>query len=142
MTKIEMLRAIVNGENFEITEDMRQVAATMIAAYEKSKAKSNEKNTVKRQGNEALAEDLVKTVMDSFPRKCSELRERYMAIKEQPITVSKVSYLCRLAVEMGIAQRGPDEKGLKTYFDPNHKEPETEECGECECADCDCECHD
>ena len=108
MTKIELMRAIVEGAT--VTAEMAEKAAEIIAAdeaaKEKRKGKVSEKDAAKRAANEALAKHIAADILGAEAKTATDVAEALTAEQEdpaEPVKTQKASYLCRLAVTMGLA---------------------------------------
>ena len=110
MTKIELMRAIVEGAT--VTAEMAEKAAEIIAAdeaaKEKRKGKVSEKDAAKRAANEALAKHIAANILGAEAKTATDVAEALTAELEdpaEPVKVQKASYLCRLATDMGLANK-------------------------------------
>ena len=110
MTKIELMRAIVEGAT--VTAEMAEKAAEIIAAdeaaKEKRKGKTSAKDQAKREANEAMAKHIAEDILGAEAKTATDIAEILTAEQEadaDPVKVQKASYLCRLAVTMGLASR-------------------------------------
>ena len=109
MTKIELMRAIVEGAT--VTAEMAEKAAEIIAAdeaaKEKRKGKVSEKDAAKRAANEAMAKHIAEDILGAEAKTATDVAAILTAEQEdpeaEPVKTQKASYLCRLAVSMGLA---------------------------------------
>ena len=109
MTKIELMRAIVEGAT--VTAEMAEKAAEIIAAdeaaKEKRKGKGSEKDAAKRAANEEMAKHIAADILGAEAKTATDVAEALTAEQEDPdadpVKVQKASYLLRLAVTMGLA---------------------------------------
>ena len=108
MTKIELMRAIVEGAT--VTAEMAEKAAEIIAAdeaaKEKRKGKVSEKDAAKRAANEEMAKHIAADILGAEAKTATDVAEALTAEQEDPadpVKVQKASYLLRLAVTMGLA---------------------------------------
>ena len=108
MTKIELMRAIVEGAT--VTAEMAEKAAEIIAAdeaaKEKRKGKVSEKDAAKRAANEEMAKHIAADILGAEAKTATDVAEALTAELEdpaEPVKVQKASYLLRLAVIMGLA---------------------------------------
>ena len=108
MTKIELMRAIVEGAT--VTAEMAEKAAEIIAAdeaaKEKRKGKVSEKDAAKRAANEEMAKHIAADILGAEAKTATDVAEALTAELEdptEPVKVQKASYLLRLAVTMGLA---------------------------------------
>ena len=108
MTKIELMRAIVEGAT--VTAEMAEKAAEIIAAdeaaKEKRKGKVSEKDAAKRAANEEMAKHIAVDILGAEAKTATDVAEALTAELEdpaEPVKVQKASYLLRLAVTMGLA---------------------------------------
>ena len=108
MTKIELMRAIVEGAT--VTAEMAEKAAEIIAAdeaaKEKRKGKVSEKDAAKRAANEEMAKHIAADILGAEAKTATDVAEALTAELEdpaEPVKVQKASYLLRLAVSMGLA---------------------------------------
>lgn len=109
MTKIELMKAIVEGAT--VTAEMAEKAAEIIAAdeaaKEKRKGKVSKAAQEKREANEEMAKHIAADILGAEAKTATDVAEALTAEQEdpdaEPIKVQKASYLCRLAVKLGLA---------------------------------------
>lgn len=105
MTKNELMKAIVEGAI--VTAEMAEKAAEIRAADEKAKearkGKVSEKDMAKRSANEEAARHIATDILDEIPKTASDVATILTNESGGEVKVQKASYLCRLAVKMGIA---------------------------------------
>lgn len=109
MTKIELMKAIVEGAT--VTAEMAEKAAEIIAAdeaaKEKRKGKISKATQEKREANEEMAKHIAADILGAEAKTATDVAEALTAEQEdpdaEPIKVQKASYLCRLAVKLGLA---------------------------------------
>ena len=109
MTKIELMKAIVEGAT--VTAEMAEKAAEIIAAdeaaKEKRKGKVSKAAQEKREANEAMAKHIAADILGAEAKTATDVAEALTAEQEdpdaEPVKVQKASYLCRLAVKLGLA---------------------------------------
>ena len=105
MTKIELMKAIVEGAT--VTAEMAEKAAEIIAAdeaaKEKRKGKISEKDAAKRAANEEMAKHIAADILGAEAKTATDVAEVLTAEAGEEVKVQKASYLCRLAVKLGLA---------------------------------------
>ena len=101
MTKIELMKAIVEGAvvTAEMAEKAAEIVAADAAAKEKRKGKVSEKDAAKRAENVALATMIANDILTTEAMTATDVA----AVMGEGVMVQKASYLCRLAVELGLA---------------------------------------
>jgi hypothetical protein len=122
MTKNELLKMIVAGAT--ITEEMEAKAAEMLAtdaaAKEARKGKLSEKEQAKRDANEALARHIAADILTTEAKTATDVAAVLTAETGEEVKVQRASYLCRLAVELGLANSSevaiPKRGKQKGYF--------------------------
>lgn len=106
MTNREFYTAIT-VENATITPDMVEHAKAQIAKLdataEKRKGKVSAKDQAKRDENAALAKHIAETILGSEAKTATDVAVALTAETGEEVKVQKASYLCRLAVELGLA---------------------------------------
>ena len=112
MTKREFF---VNAAAGEMTEEMMTFAAEQLVkmdeTLEKRKGKVSEKEQAKRDANEALARRVAAEVLGAEAKTATDVAAELTIMLDEhdeegnliEVKVQKASYLCRLAVEMGLA---------------------------------------
>lgn len=104
MTKREFFVKVSAGE---MTEEMQAFAAEQLtkmdAQLEARKGKVSEKEQAKRDANEALARRVAAEVLGAEAKTATDVATELTEMLGEEIKVQKASYLCRLAVEIGLA---------------------------------------
>ena len=113
MTNREFYTAISANET--LTEEIRNHATEQIAKLdataEKRKGKVSAKDQEKRDANAAMAKHIAETILGTEAKTATDVAEALTAESTEydeegnkvPVKVQKASYLCRLAVELGLA---------------------------------------
>jgi len=105
MTNREFYTAIAANET--LTEEIRNHATEAIAKLdataEKRKGKVSAKDQEKRDANAALATHIAETILGTEPKTATDVAAVLTAEAGEEVKVQKASYLCRLAVELGLA---------------------------------------
>ena len=105
MTNREFYTAI--AENETLTEEIRTHATEQIeklnATAEKRKGKVSEKEQAKRDANAALATHIAQNILTAEAKTATDVAAILTAETGETVAVQKASYLCRLAVNMGLA---------------------------------------
>jgi hypothetical protein len=105
MTNREFYTAI--SENETLTEEIRNHATEQIAKLdataEKRKGKVSAKDQEKRDANAAMAKHIAETILGTEAKTATDVAEALTAETGEEVKVQKASYLCRLAVELGLA---------------------------------------
>lgn len=106
MTNREFFNSII-AENAVITEGMiahaKAAIAKLDATAEKRKGTVSKKDLEKRAANEAAATHVAETILGAMPMTASDVAAALAEETGNEIKVQKASYLCRLAVDMGLA---------------------------------------
>ena len=106
MTNRDFYTAIT-VENATITPDMIEHAqaqlAKLDATAEKRKGKVSAKDQEKRDANAAMAKHIAETILGTEAKTATDVAEVLTAEAGEEVKVQKASYLCRLAVELGLA---------------------------------------
>lgn len=106
MTNREFYNAIT-AENAIITAEMIEHAeaqlAKLDATAEKRKGVVSKKDQEKRAANEALAVQIATEVFGAEAKTASDVAAALIEITGEEVKVQRASYLCRLAVKMGLA---------------------------------------
>ena len=101
MTNREFYTAIAANET--LTEEVRNHATEQIAKLdataEKRKGKVSAKDQAKRDENAALATKVATEILGTEPMTATDVA----ALMGEDVKVQKASYICRLAVDMGLA---------------------------------------
>lgn len=107
MTKNELLKMIVAGAT--VTEEMEAKAAEMLAAdaaaKEARKGKLSEKEQAKRDANEALARRVATEVLTTEAKTATDVAGVLTEMLGEEVKVQRASYLCGLAVKLGLASK-------------------------------------
>lgn len=105
MTKIELMKAIVEGAT--VTAEMAEKAAEIITADEKAKearkGKVSKAAQEKRDANEAMAKHIAADILGAEAKTATDVAEVLTTEAGEEVKVQKASYLCRLAVNLGLA---------------------------------------
>ena len=106
MTNREFYTAIT-AENATITPEMIEHAtaalAKLDATAEKRKGKVSAKEQEKRDANAAMAAHIAADILGTEAKTASDVAAVLTAEAGEEVKPQKASYLCRLAVEMGLA---------------------------------------
>ena len=98
---------LITAENATITPEMVEHAtaalAKLDATAEKRKGKVSAKDQAKRDENAALAAHIAETILGTEPKTATDVAIALTAESDEEVKVQKASYLCRLAVTMGLA---------------------------------------
>jgi hypothetical protein len=105
MTNREFYTAI--SENETLTEEIRNHATEQIAKLdataEKRKGKVSAKDQEKRDANAALATKVAAEILGAEAKTATDVATALTEMLGEEVKVQKASYLCRLAVELGLA---------------------------------------
>ena len=105
MTNREFYTAIAANET--LTEEVRNHATEQIAKLdataEKRKGKVSAKDQEKRDANAAMAKHIAETILGTEAKTATDVAAVLTAEAGEEVKVQKASYLCRLAVELGLA---------------------------------------
>ena len=123
MTNREFYTAIT-GENATITEEMIAHATAQLAKLdataEKRKGKVSAKDQEKRDENAAMAKHIAETYLGTEAKTASDIAALLTAETGEEVKPQKASYLCRLAVDLGLANATevaiPKKGKQKAYF--------------------------
>ena len=106
MTNREFFNSII-AENATITEEMIEHAkgaiAKLDATAEKRKGKVSAKDMEKRAENEALARHIASDILSSEAMTATDVANALTTETDEEVKVQRASYLCRLAVTLGLA---------------------------------------
>ena len=106
MTNREFYNSIV-AENATITPEMIEHAtealAKLDATAEKRKGKVSAKDQAKRDENAALAAKVANEILGTEPKTATDVAAVLTETLGEEVKVQKASYLCRLAVTLGLA---------------------------------------
>jgi hypothetical protein len=122
MTNREFYTAI--AENETLTEEIRNHATEQIAKLdataEKRKGVVSKKDQEKRDANEALARHVAANILTTEAKTATDVAAILTGEAGEEVKVQKASYLCRLAVELGLANATevaiPKKGKQKAYF--------------------------
>ena len=105
MTKIELMKAIVEGAvvTAEMAEKAAEIIAADTAAKEKRKGKVSAKDLEKRAANEEMARHIAADILTAEAKTATDVAEILTAETGEEVKVQRASYLCRLAVDLGLA---------------------------------------
>ena len=105
MTNREFYTTIAANET--LTEEIRNHATEQIAKLdataEKRKGKVSAKDQEKRDANAALAKHIAETILGTEAKTATDVAAALTEFAGEEVKVQKASYLCRLAVELGLA---------------------------------------
>ena len=108
MTNREFYTAIT-AENATITAEMIEHAqaqlAKLDATAEKRKGKVSKADQEKRDVNAALAAKVAAEILTSEAKTATDVATVLTEMLDEEVKVQKASYLCRLAVDMGLANQ-------------------------------------
>lgn len=106
MTNREFFNSII-AENATITDEMIEHAKAAIAKLdataEKRKGTVSKKDLEKRAKNEALAQHIAADILGNLPMTASDVAAALYEETGDEVKVQRASYLCGLAVELGLA---------------------------------------
>ena len=107
MTNREFYTAI--AENETLTEEVRTHATEQIAKLdataEKRKGKVSAKDQAKRDENSALAAKVAAEILGTEPKTATDVAAILSETLGEEVKVQKASYICRLAVTLGLANQ-------------------------------------
>ena len=105
MTNREFYTAIAANET--LTEEIRNHATEQIAKLDatavKRKGKVSAKDQAKRDENAKMAAHIAETILGTEAKTATDVAAALTAEAGEEVKVQKASYLCRLAVDMGLA---------------------------------------
>ena len=105
MTNREFYNLIAANET--LTEEIRTHATEQIAKLdataEKRKGKVSAKDQEKRDANAALATKVATEILGTEAKTATDVATALTEMLGEEVKVQKASYLCRLAVELGLA---------------------------------------
>ena len=122
MTNREFYTAISANETLseEIRNHATEQIAKLDATAEKRKGKVSTKDQEKRDANAAMAKHIAETILGTEAKTATDVAEALTAETGEEVKVQKASYLCRLAVELGLANATevaiPKKGKQKAYF--------------------------
>ena len=98
---------LITAENATITPEMIEHAQAQIAKLdataEKRKGKVSAKDQAKRDENAALATKVAAEILGTEAKTATDVATALTEMLGEEVKVQKASYLCRLAVELGLA---------------------------------------
>jgi hypothetical protein len=105
MTNREFYIAIAANETLtdEIRTHATELIAKLDATAEKRKGKVSAKDQAKRDENAAMAAHIAETILTTEAKTATDVAAVLTAEAGEEVKVQKASYLCRLAVKMGLA---------------------------------------
>ena len=105
MTNREFYTTIAANETLseEIRNHATEQIAKLDATAEKRKGKVSAKDQEKRDANAAMAKHIAETILGTEAKTATDVAEVLTAEAGEEVKVQKASYLCRLAVELGLA---------------------------------------
>ena len=107
MTKNELLKMITEGTT--VTAEMEAKAAEMLAAdakaKEKRKGKVSKTDQEKRDANEQMARHIAADILTTEAKTATDVAAVLTAEAGEEVKVQKASYLCGLAVKLGLANK-------------------------------------
>ena len=107
MTNREFYTAIAANET--LTEEVRNHATEQIAKLdataEKRKGKVSAKDQAKRDENAALAAKVAAEILGTEPKTATDVAAILSETLGEEVKVQKASYICRLAVTLGLANQ-------------------------------------
>ena len=101
MTKIELMKALTEGAvvTAEMAEKAQEILAADAKAKEARKGKVSKADQAKRDENVALATKVATEILGTEPMTATDVA----ALMGEGVKVQKASYICRLAVDLGLA---------------------------------------
>ena len=101
MTKIELMKALTEGAvvTAEMAEKAQEILAADAKAKEARKGKVSAKDQAKRDENVALATKVATEILGTEPMTATDVAP----LMGEGDKVQKASYICRLAVDLGLA---------------------------------------
>lgn len=131
MTKNELLKMIVEGAT--VTAEMEAKAAEMLAADAKAKearkGKVSKAEQEKRDANEQMARHIAADILTTEAKTATDVAAVLTAETGEEVKVQKASYLCGLAVKLGLANKTEvkiPKKGAQKAYTVAEAEVETE----------------
>ena len=98
---------LITTENATITPEMVEHATAQIAKLdataEKRKGKVSAKDQAKRDENAALAAKVAAEILTTEAKTATDVAAALTEMVGEEVKVQKASYLCRLAVDLGLA---------------------------------------
>lgn len=131
MTKNELLKMITEGAT--VTAEMAEKAAEMLAADAKAKearkSKVSKADQEKRDANEQMARHIAADILTTEAKTATDVAAVLTAETGEEVKVQKASYLCGLAVKLGLANKTEvkiPKKGAQKAYAVAETEAETE----------------
>lgn len=105
MTNREFYTTIAAIETLseEIRDHAKEQLAKLDATAEKRKGKASKADQEKRAANEAMARHIAADILTSEAKTATDVAAVLTEETGEEVKVQKASYLCRLAVELGLA---------------------------------------
>ena len=105
MTNREFYTAIAENETLstEIRDHATELIAKLDATAEKRKGKVSKADQEKRDANAALAAKVANEILTSEAKTATDVAAILTEMLDEEVKVQKASYLCRLAVDLGLA---------------------------------------
>jgi hypothetical protein len=104
MTNREFYTTIIETiENEELVAHAREQIAKLDATAEKRKGKVSKADMEKRAANEAAATHIATDILTAEAKTATDVAAVLTEETGEEVKVQKASYLCRLAVKMGLA---------------------------------------
>lgn len=104
MTNREFYTKVGAGEmSEEIMEFALSKIAKMDADAEKNRGKVDKKTQEKRDANEALATRVAEEILGTEAKTATDVAAELTTLLGEEVKVQRASYLCRKAVELGLA---------------------------------------
>ena len=105
MTNREFYNLIATNETLdaEVRAHAEEQIAKLDAIAEKRKGKVSKADAEKREANIALANHIAETILTSEAKTATDVAAVLTEETGEEVKVQKASYLCRLAVELGLA---------------------------------------
>jgi hypothetical protein len=107
MTNREFYTAIAANETLsdEIRDHATEAIAKLDATAEKRKGKVSKADQEKRDANAALATKVATEILTTEAKTATDVAAVLTEMLGEEVKVQKASYLCRLAVDMGLANQ-------------------------------------
>ena len=105
MTNREFYTAIAENETLtaEIRDHATELIAKLDATAEKRKGKVSKADQEKRDANAALAAKVAAEILTTEAKTATDVAGILTEMLGEEVKVQKASYICRLAVKMGLA---------------------------------------
>ena len=107
MTNREFYTAIAENETLtaEIRDHATELIAKLDATAEKRKGKVSAKDQEKRDANAAMAAKVAAEILGAEAKTATDVATALTEMLGEEVKVQKASYLCRLAVTLGLANQ-------------------------------------